>query len=134
MPDVPWRVTSAVVALAVAAGLAIELVAETRVQSAREATFVAGQRGLPAPERRRALDNLEAGQHWRPGTEALTTEAYVLLRAGDRGGAERAACEAVRREPEDAQVWRTLAAVLEAARSPGAAAAAARAHRLDPRG
>jgi Flp pilus assembly protein TadD len=132
--DPPVRIALAVVALAVAALLTLELYADKRVEAGRGPAFEARGRALPPKLAEQVLADLRAGGRFRPGTDALLTEALVELRAGRAGEAERDARRALEREPRNHQAWSALGASLSRRDPPAARRAARRARELNPRG
>jgi hypothetical protein len=126
------RVVLALASLCVAAVLALQLYAHERLQAAQVPTFLAGQRPLEPGLRSQVLEDLDAAEPLRPGTDALVTESLVRLRAGDDAGAERLARRAVEREPRNFTARNALAVALRD-RAPAAAdREARRARELNP--
>jgi hypothetical protein len=132
MPDVMVRIPLALVALAVAVFLALELHSEQRLQHGKAAAFAAGQHGLPPAQRARVLDDLRAGQRLHPGTDALLARALVELRGGRPAEGERLARRATEREPRNWEAWRALGATLQGRDDPAAGRALRRARSLNP--
>jgi hypothetical protein len=132
MPPMAARLALALAALCAAAFLALQLYAHERLQAGQEPAFLAGQRALEPGLREEVLDDLDAAEPFRPGTDALIAAALVRLRAGDEAGAERLARRAVDREPRNFAGYDALAASLRGRDPEGAARAARRSRELNP--
>ena len=122
------RALLALAALAIAAVLTVQLVAERRLKSATE-TLAAN----PTPAQRAdALDQLDSVADLQPGTEALLAAAAARASAGQGGRAERLARRATAREPRNFAAWVTLALALRHTSPAGARRALDRAGELNP--
>lgn len=122
------RAVLAVVALAIAGVLAVQLVAERRLEDATE-TLAAD----PAPaDRANALDRLDSVADVQPGTEALLAAAAARASAGQDVRAEHLARRAIAREPRNFAAWVTLALALRHTNPAGARRALDRAGELNP--
>jgi cytochrome c-type biogenesis protein CcmH/NrfG len=101
------RIVLAVVALAVAAGLAVALTAARAEDELAALQFRPAKLG-PA-ELRRAEDLERTAGRLTPGERRVLLLASVRLRGGDMAGALALLRGAVRREPENAEAWLGLA-------------------------
>ncbi len=133
MADVPARIALAVVAVALAVGMAIQLHAHALMHaSVAELGREIGHRPDPAANRR-ALDQAMKVVDLRPGSGALFVAIGLQERAGHPAAAERLALRAVEREPKNFSSWLTLGLIRQSSGDrAGAAAAFAQARRLNP--
>ena len=125
------RVPLAVVALAIAAFLAVQLSAEHRLKENRDVVL----EGLPRGDQRRedAIRALEDVAGVQPGTEALLAASGARSSGGEPGRGAALARRAVGREPDNFGAWLTLAIALKDVDRAAASDALERAHRLNPR-
>ena len=125
------RVPLAVLALAIAAFMAVQLDAEHRL---RESSDTITQ-GLPRGDQRRehAIRELEDVADVQPGTEALLAASGARTAGGEVREGAVLARRAVGREPDNFGAWLTLAIALEDTNRAAALRALERAHRLNPR-
>jgi hypothetical protein len=122
------RAMLALVALAIAAFLAVQLVAERHLKSAAETLA-----GNPSPaERADALDQLDSVANLQPGTAALLAAAAARASAGQDAEAERLARRATAREPRNFAAWVALALALRHTDRAGARRALDRAGERNP--
>jgi predicted Zn-dependent protease len=130
MAEVIVRIGIAVVALAIVAGLAVQLRAHDLLANAAD---VATQ---PHPSRAdvdRQLKDMKTVSDLRPGSQGQLAAAALELRTGRYAAASRAALAATRREPRNFSAWVTLAvAEAQSGNKAGSQLAYARAHLLNP--
>jgi hypothetical protein len=125
------RVPLAVVALAIAVFLAVQLSAEHRLKENRDVVL----ENLPRGDQRRedAIRRLEDVAGIQPGTEALLAASGGRSSAGAGRRGAALARRAVGREPDNFGAWVTLAIALKDVNRAAALDALERAHRLNPR-
>jgi len=125
------RIVLALVALAIAGFMGLQLSAEKRLKDSRDTVNAVLERG----DRRReeAIRTLVDVSQVQPGTEALLLASQSRSsRQQDREGAGLAR-RAVNREPDNFAAWVTLAVALKDIDRPAALDALERAGRLNPR-
>jgi Flp pilus assembly protein TadD len=121
----------AVVALAAAGGLAVELRAHDVLANSGE---VASQAHPQRADVDAQLDDLKILDDVRPGSQGALAAAALNLRMGRYDAAVRAATRATTREPDNFSAWVTLAVARQGAGDmAGRRAAVAKAHALNPR-
>ena len=125
------RLPLAVVALAIAVFLAVQLSAEHRLKENRDVVL----EGLPRGDQRReeAIRALEDVAGVQPGTEALLAASGARSSGGEVRQGAAIARRAVGREPDNFGAWLTLAIALKDVDRAAALDALERAHRLNPR-
>lgn len=125
------RVPLAVLALAIAAFMAVQLDAEHRLKDGRDTVT----EGLPRGDQRRedAIRELVDVAEVQPGTEALLAASGARTAGGEARRGAALARRAVKREPDNFGAWLTLAIALRDVDRPAALDALERAHRLNPR-
>ena len=125
------RVPLALVALAIAVFMAVQLSAEHRLKENRDVVL----EGLPRGDERRedAIRALEDVAGSQPGTEALLAASGARSAGGEVRRGAALARRAVEREPDNFGAWLTLAIALKDTDRAAALDALERAHRLNPR-
>jgi predicted Zn-dependent protease len=130
MAEVLARIAVAVLALAVVAALAVELVTHDILANA------AGVAAQPHPTAKAVdaqLRDLKRVEKYRPGAGPFLAAAALELRTARDRSALRSARRAAEREPENFSAWVTLAVASERVGDRGQATVAyARAHALNP--
>ena len=125
------RVPLAVLALAIAAFMAVQLDAEHRLKDGRDVVNQVLQRG--DPRREDAIRELLAVADVQPGTEALLLASTARSSRGESRSGAALARRATGREPDNFLTWLTLGFALKDVDRPAALHALERAHRLNPR-
>jgi tetratricopeptide (TPR) repeat protein len=125
------RVPLALLALAIAAFMGVQLDAEHRLKDGRDTVNEVLQRG--DPRREEAIRQLLDVAGVQPGTEALLLASTVRSSRGEFGRGAALARRAVEREPDNFAAWLTLGFALKDIDRPAALHALERAHRLNPR-
>ena len=125
------RVPLALLALAIAVFMGVQLNAERRLKESRDTVI----EGLPRGDERReaAIRELEDVAGVQPGTEALLGASGARSSAGEVRRGAALARRAVEREPDNFGAWLTLAIALKDTDRAAASDALERAHRLNPR-
>lgn len=125
------RVPLAVLALAIAAFMGLQLSAEHRLKDSRDTVL----QGLPRRDAARedAIRELVRVADVQPGTEALLAASGGSSSGGEFRRGAALARRAVEREPDNFGAWLTLAIALQRIDRPAALDALERAHRLNPR-
>ncbi len=125
------RLPLALVALAIAAFMGVQLDAEHRLKDGRDTV----NEGLPRGDQRReeAIRELVDVADVQPGTEALLAASGASSAGGEVRRGAALARRAVAREPDNFGAWLTLAIALKDVDRPAALHALERAHRLNPR-
>lgn len=131
MIPLPVRIVLALIALAVAGFMGLQLSAEKRLKDSRDTVNEVLQRS--DPRREDAIRKLLDVSRVQPGTEALllASTARSSRREARRGAA--LARRAVEREPDNFAAWLTLGFALRKVDRPAALHALERARRLNPR-
>jgi Flp pilus assembly protein TadD len=130
MAKVPVRIGLALCAAAIAIGMAVQLRAHD-LFAAAVATSTAPHPS--AAEVARALGDLRKVSDVQPGGTAFLAAAGLNFRTRHFAAAARAARRAAKRDPENFAAWVTLGVAQRAiGDEPGARAAFARAHTLNP--
>lgn len=127
----PVRVVLAVLALALAAFLGLQLSAEKRLKDSRDTVNEVRERG--DPRREDAIRVLLGVADAQPGTEALLLASMARSSRGEARSGVALARRAVGREPDNFLAWLTLGFALKDVDRPAALHALERAHRLNPR-
>lgn len=127
----PVRVVLAVLALALAAFLGLQLSAEKRLKDSRDTVNEVRERG--DPRREDAIRTLLGVADAQPGTEALLLASTARSSRGEARPGATLARRAVAREPDNFLAWLTLGFALKDVDRPAALRALERAHRLNPR-
>jgi cytochrome c-type biogenesis protein CcmH/NrfG len=125
------RVPLALLALAIAIFMGVQLNAERRLKESRDTVI----EGLPRGDERReaAIRELEDVAGVQPGTEALLAASGARSSGGEVQRGAALARRAVEREPDNFGAWLTLAIALKDTDRAAASDALERAHRLNPR-
>jgi hypothetical protein len=125
------RVPLAVLALAIAVFMAVQLSAERRLKDNRDTVI----EGLPRGDQGRedAIRELVDVAGVQPGTDALLAASGARSSGGEFRRGAALARRAVEREPDNFGAWLTLAIALREIDRPAALDALERAHRLNPR-
>lgn len=131
MIALPVRVVLAVLALALAAFLGLQLSAEKRLKDSRDTVNEVRERG--DPRREDAIRTLLGVADAQPGTEALLLASTARSSRGEARPGAALARRAVAREPDNFLAWLTLGFALKEVDRPAALRALERAHRLNPR-
>lgn len=127
----PLRIALALVALAIAAFMGLQLSAEKRLKDSRDTVNEVLKRG--DPRREDAIRTLVDVSRVQPGTEALLLASTSRSsRQQNRAGAALAR-QAVEREPDNFVTWLTLGFALKDIDRRAALDALERARRLNPR-
>jgi Flp pilus assembly protein TadD len=131
--DVAARIALALLATAIAAGMAVQLHAHDLVGgSVAELKRETGRKADPA-QHEKALDDALDASRLQPGTGALFVAIGLETRARHAAQAERLALRATRREPTNFATWLTLGVVRQGrGNAAGAKAAFDEAQRLNP--
>lgn len=127
----PVRVVLAVLALALAAFLGLQLSAEKRLKDSRDTVNEVRERG--DPQREDAIRALLGVADAQPGTEALLLASMARSSRGEARPGVALARRAVGREPDNFGAWLTLGFALKDVDRAAALHALERAHRLNPR-
>jgi tetratricopeptide (TPR) repeat protein len=125
------RVPLALLALAVAGFMAVQLSAEHRVNESRDTVNEVLQRS--DPRREQAIRDLLDVAGVQPGTEALLLASTARSSRGEFRRGAALAQRAVDREPDNFAAWLTLGFALKDVSRQAALDALERAHRLNPR-
>jgi hypothetical protein len=125
------RIPLAVLALAIAAFMGLQLSAERRLKDSRDTVIQGLPRGNAARED--AIRELVDVAGVQPGTEALLAASGARSSGGEFRSGAALARRAVEREPDNFGAWLTLAIALREIDRPAALDALERAHRLNPR-
>jgi cytochrome c-type biogenesis protein CcmH/NrfG len=125
------RVPLALVALAIAAFMAVQLYAEHRLRESSDTITQGPARG--DQRRADAIRELEDVAGLQLGTEALLAASGARTAGGDVRQGAALARRAVGREPDNFGAWLTLAIALRDTNRAAALRALERAHRLNPR-
>ena len=131
MMPTPVRIVLAVVALAVAGFMGLQLSAERRLNDSRETVNRVLEKG--DPRREDAVRTLLDVSKVQPGTEALLLASAARSSRGESGPGVAYARRAVHREPDNFAAWLTLGIALKDVDRREALDALERAHRLNPR-
>jgi hypothetical protein len=131
MIPAPLRIALALVALAVAGFMGLQLSAERRLKESRDTVNEVLQRG--DPRREDAIRTLIDVSRVQPGTEALLLASTARSSRGEARRGAALARQAVEREPDSFAAWLTLGFALRNVDRPAALDALERAHRLNPR-
>jgi predicted Zn-dependent protease len=130
MAEVILRVAAALFALAVVAALAVQLRAHDQLANA---AALATQVHPKPTDVKRQLEDVEAVEDVRPGSQGALAAAALDLRTARYAAAIAAATRATKREPKNFSAWVTLAvARAGAGDAAGRRAAFAKAHLLNP--
>jgi hypothetical protein len=125
------RVPLAVLALAIAAFMAVQLYAERQLKESRDTVNEVLERG--DPRREQAVRDLIDVADLQPGSEALLLASTARSSRGEFRGGAALARRAVDREPDNFAAWLTLGFALKDVDRRAALDALERAHRLNPR-
>jgi cytochrome c-type biogenesis protein CcmH/NrfG len=125
------RVPLALVALAIAVFMGVQLSAEKRLKDGRDTVNEVLQRG--DPRREQAVRDLLDVADVQPGTEALLLASTARSSRGEFRRGAALARRAVDREPDNFAAWVTLGFALEEVDRRAALDALERARRLNPR-
>lgn len=131
MIALPVRVVLAVLALALAAFLGLQLSAEKRLKDSRDTVNEVRERG--DPRREDAIRTLLGVADAQPGTEALLLASMARSSRGEARPGAALARRAVGREPDNFLAWLTLGFAVKDVDRTAALRALERAHRLNPR-
>jgi cytochrome c-type biogenesis protein CcmH/NrfG len=125
------RVPLALLALAIAAFMAVQLDAEHRLRDSSDTIT----QGLPRGDQRRedAIRRLIDVAGVQPGTEALLAASGARTAEGEVRQGASLARRAIGREPDNFGAWVTLGIALRDTDRAAALRALERAHRLNPR-
>lgn len=130
MAEVLVRIATAVLALALIAGFAVELRAHDLEANAAKLSTAPKLEPTAVAS---ALRDLKDARSLRPGTQAALLAAGLELRTQAYAQASKDAAFATRREPENFSAWVTLGVAQRALGQTRAAQASfGRAHRLNP--
>jgi Flp pilus assembly protein TadD len=130
MAEVIARIATAVIALVLVAGFAIELHAHDELASAAKVAVQAHPARITVDKQ---LDAMKSIEKLRPGSDPFLAAAALDFRVRRFAEAARQARRATEREPKNFSAWVTLAvARAQVGDTAGARAAYAKAHVLNP--
>jgi hypothetical protein len=127
----PVRLALAVLAVAVAGFMGLQLSAERRLKESRDTVTEVLERG--DPRREDAIGRLLGVADVQPGTEALLLASQSRSSRGEARRGVALAQRAVDREPDNFLAWLTLGFAQKDVNRPEALRALERARRLNPR-